>query len=73
MTLGEVEQILDQSDHNGFPVIVSTESQYLVGFVLRRDLNLAIKASRNRFEEIPADTIVLFCSHMPHSDGGGHR
>ncbi len=62
MTLGEIEQTLEQTDHNGFPVIVSTESQYLVGFVIRRDLNLAIKAARNRFGEVPADTAVLFSS-----------
>ena len=31
-----------ETDHNGFPVIVSAESQYLVGFVLRRDLSIAI-------------------------------
>ena len=68
MSLGEVEQILAETDHNGFPVIVSTESQYLVGFVLRRDLNLAIKAARSRFDAIPADTIVYFSSH---GDGGG--
>ena len=68
MTLGEVEQVLAETDHNGFPVIVSTESQYLVGFVLRRDLNLAIKAARNRFDAIPADTVVYFSSH---GDGGG--
>jgi chloride channel 3/4/5 len=46
MTLGEVEQIMEDTDHNGFPVVVSKESQYLVGFILRRDLYLAIKASR---------------------------
>ena len=34
--------ILRDTDHNGFPVVVSKESQYLVGFVLRRDLNLAL-------------------------------
>ena len=31
MPLGQVEEILDQTDHNGFPVVVSQESQYLVG------------------------------------------
>ena len=36
------EHILSSTLHNGFPVVVSRESQYLVGFVLRRDLNLAI-------------------------------
>ena len=34
--------ILRDTDHNGFPAVVSKESQYLVGFVLRRDLNLAL-------------------------------
>ena len=36
------ENILRTTDHNGFPVVVSHESQYLVGFVLRRDLTIAI-------------------------------
>ncbi len=36
------ESVLRDTDHNGFPVVVSKESQYLVGFVLRRDLNLAL-------------------------------
>lgn len=69
MTLGEVEQSLETTDHNGFPIIVSMESQYLVGFVLRRDLVLAITAAKARTEEPPtADTVVMFASHMP-TDG----
>lgn len=39
------ESLLRHTEHNGFPVVVSQESQYLVGFVLRRDLNLAIGQS----------------------------
>ncbi len=72
MTLGEVEQLLEQTDHNGFPVIVSMESQYLVGFVLRRDLVLAIKASRLRLRQSGSgeggptrETPVLFTGHVP--------
>lgn len=42
MTVDDVEGLLKETEHNGFPVVVSRESQYLVGFVLRRDLNLAI-------------------------------
>lgn len=42
MTLDDVETILKDTEHNGFPVVVSQESQYLVGFVPRRDLLLAI-------------------------------
>lgn len=42
MTVDDVEALLKETEHNGYPVVVSQESQYLVGFVLRRDLNLAI-------------------------------
>jgi len=37
-----VETLLRETDHNGFPVIISQESHFLVGFVLRRDLIIAI-------------------------------
>ncbi len=65
MSLGQVEEILDQTDHNGFPVVVSMESQYLVGFVLRRDLMLAIANAKQRVEDISLHTLVLFTNHMP--------
>lgn len=42
MTVDDIESLLKETEHNGYPVVVSRESQYLVGFVLRRDLNLAI-------------------------------
>lgn len=42
MSVDDVEALLKETEHNGYPVVVSRESQYLVGFVLRRDLNLAI-------------------------------
>lgn len=42
MTVEDIVSLLKETEHNGYPVVVSKESQYLVGFVLRRDLNLAI-------------------------------
>ncbi len=42
MSLGEIEQILKETTFTGYPVVVSKESQYLVGYVLRRDLQIAI-------------------------------
>lgn len=42
MSLDDTETLLKETEHNGFPVVVSRESQYLVGYVLRRDLQLAI-------------------------------
>lgn len=60
MTVEDVENLLKETEHNGFPVIVSKESQYLVGFVLRRDLNLAIANAKRMTEEITGQSLVLF-------------
>lgn len=60
MTVEDVENLLKETEHNGFPVIVSKESQYLVGFVSRRDLNLAIANAKRMTEEITGQSLVLF-------------
>ena len=71
MKLGEVEEILDTTDYNGFPVVVSMESQYLVGFVLRRDLNMAIanaKSSARSATVTPVgreSPVIFTSSHAP--------
>ncbi len=67
MTLSTVEELLESTDHNGFPVVVSMESQYLVGFVLRRDLSLAISNAKSRMEGISGDTLVLFTNQVSFS------
>jgi len=64
MTLSSVEELLESTDHNGFPVVVSMESQYLVGFVLRRDLSLAINNAKSRMEGISGETLVLFTNQV---------
>ena len=65
MNLGQVEELLESTDHNGFPVVVSMESQYLVGFVLRRDLTLAIANAKSRIDGMNSDTLILFTNHAP--------
>ncbi|XP_014209689.1 H(+)/Cl(-) exchange transporter 5 isoform X2 [Copidosoma floridanum] len=60
MTVEDVENLLKETEHNGFPVIVSKESQYLVGFVLRRDLNLALANAKRMLEGINRQSIVVF-------------
>ena len=45
MSLNEIELILKETTHTGYPVVVSKESQYLVGYVLRRDIQIAICTS----------------------------
>ena len=41
MDLNEIESILKDTTYTGYPVVISRESKYLVGFVLRRDLPIA--------------------------------
>lgn len=65
MTVDDVEVLLKDTEHNGFPVVVSRESQYLVGFVLRRDLNLAIENAKRTVEGLRGDSLVLFVSTTP--------
>ncbi|XP_026331883.1 H(+)/Cl(-) exchange transporter 5 isoform X2 [Hyposmocoma kahamanoa] len=60
MTVDDVETLLKDTEHNGYPVVVSKESQYLVGFVLRRDLNLAIPNARRTMDGITGQSIVYF-------------
>lgn len=44
-TVEDVETLIKDTDYNGFPVVVSRESERLIGFVQRRDLTLAISKS----------------------------
>jgi len=64
-SVAELQQILKSTDHNGFPVVVSRESQYLVGFVLRRDLLLAIDNARARLDSLPGASLCVFTHHVP--------
>ncbi|KAJ8297781.1 hypothetical protein KUTeg_024312 [Tegillarca granosa] len=65
ITQDSTTAILRDTDHNGFPVVISRESQYLVGFVLRRDLNLAVANARKNQEGIVSNSVVFFTSHVP--------
>lgn len=42
MSVEEVESLIAETSYSGFPVVVSHESQRLVGFVQRRDLVISI-------------------------------
>ncbi|RVE51055.1 hypothetical protein evm_004346 [Chilo suppressalis] len=76
MTVDDVETLLKETEHNGYPVVVSKESQYLVGFVLRRDLNLAIANARRTMEGITGQSVVVFAGAGPSAGAGpgpGHH
>ncbi|XP_076362713.1 H(+)/Cl(-) exchange transporter 5-like isoform X2 [Tachypleus tridentatus] len=70
MTVDNIENILKSTDHNGFPVVVSQESQYLVGFVLRKDLTLALGNAKKTQEGVVGESYVLFTSHLPQPVSG---
>lgn len=59
MTLDEIEALLKDTDYSGYPVVVSRESQYLVGYVLRRDLRIAI-AQQKQNPFVSGRSIVYF-------------
>lgn len=42
MTVEEVERLISDTTYSGFPVVISHQSQRLVGFVLRRDLVITL-------------------------------
>lgn len=63
MTVDDIVNLLKETEHNGYPVVVSKESQYLVGFVLRRELNLAIGESETIFFQLN-NKIVFNCKKI---------
>ncbi|KAK7909527.1 hypothetical protein WMY93_014211 [Mugilogobius chulae] len=65
MTLGEVEALVESTHYSGFPVVVSQESQRLVGFVFRRDLLISIDNARKRQEGVVSASLVVFTEHAP--------
>ncbi|XP_037832340.1 H(+)/Cl(-) exchange transporter 5 isoform X3 [Kryptolebias marmoratus] len=65
MTVEEVENLVENTHYSGFPVVVSQESQRLVGFVLRRDLLISIDNARKRQDGIVGASLVVFTEHTP--------
>ncbi|XP_077598156.1 H(+)/Cl(-) exchange transporter 5-like isoform X2 [Stigmatopora nigra] len=63
MSVGEVEALVEGTHFSGFPVVVSRQSQRLVGFVLRRDLLISIDNARQRQEGVVSASQVLFTRH----------
>ena len=45
MTVEDLDTLVQSTSYNGFPVITSSESQRLVGYVYRRDLTIALGKS----------------------------
>ncbi|XP_023601214.1 LOW QUALITY PROTEIN: H(+)/Cl(-) exchange transporter 4 [Myotis lucifugus] len=65
MTVEDVETLIKETDYNGFPVVVSRDSERLIGFAQRRELILAIKNARQRQEGIVSNSIMYFTEDPP--------
>ena len=63
MTVDEVETLLKTTSHNGYPVIVSKENQYLVGFVVRKDLLIALQTAKRSMEVYENSKVVFSTSN----------
>lgn len=58
-TVGQLEALLTSTNFNGYPVVVSDQCRSLAGFVLKNDLQMALRASR-RMKDLTENTPVIF-------------
>ncbi|CAH1797441.1 unnamed protein product [Owenia fusiformis] len=65
MVVEDVEAILRDTEYNSFPVVVSKESQYLVGLVLRKDLSLALASARQTPDGVVSNSVLYFTNSVP--------
>uniref|UniRef100_A0A8C1DMH8 Chloride channel protein n=1 Tax=Cyprinus carpio carpio TaxID=630221 RepID=A0A8C1DMH8_CYPCA len=65
MSVEEVESLIAETSYSGFPVVVSHESQRLVGFVQRRDLVISIENARKRQEGVVSASRIFFTEYTP--------
>ncbi|XP_052458360.1 H(+)/Cl(-) exchange transporter 5-like isoform X3 [Carassius gibelio] len=65
MTVEEVERLIADTTYSGFPVVISQQSQRLVGFVLRRDLVISLENARRYQEGVVSVSAVLFTECDP--------
>ncbi|KAH9584769.1 H(+)/Cl(-) exchange transporter 3 [Schistosoma haematobium] len=62
MTVGDLDQLVSICDVKGFPVVVSQDSPYLVGWVSRRELRWALDRERKYDSNIVDDSPVHFAT-----------
>ena len=63
-TVESIEGLLRDTLHNGFPVVLSRESQYLVGLVSRKDLSIALLTARKHQDGVVGASRVLFTDSL---------
>ncbi|KAM4664914.1 H(+)/Cl(-) exchange transporter 5 isoform 2-T6 [Discoglossus pictus] len=65
MSVEDIEAAITETTYSGFPVVVSRESQRLVGFVLRRDLIISVESARKKQEGVVSASRIFFTEHTP--------
>ncbi|XP_076802251.1 H(+)/Cl(-) exchange transporter 4-like [Clavelina lepadiformis] len=66
MTIYDLEELVKSNTLNGFPVLISNDSQRLMGFVCRKDLIVALENAHNK-PEVTEDSPTYFTLHCPAS------
>ncbi|KAI7814000.1 H(+)/Cl(-) exchange transporter 5 [Triplophysa rosa] len=67
MTVEDVERLISDTTYSGFPVVITQESQRLVGFVLRKDLVISLENARRYQNGVVSVSAVLFTECDPAS------
>ncbi|CAI4232802.1 unnamed protein product [Auanema sp. JU1783] len=65
LSIGDLEKLLQESSFSGFPVVTSMNSMYLVGYVTRRDLLIALHTARKTQQYIVTSSMVYFTAQVP--------
>lgn len=67
MTLQEIEAIISDNDHQGYPIIDNTDSKYLLGYIGRSELKYAIASKRKEGEVLPSAKCYFAKIETPNS------
>lgn len=72
MTIGEIEDLMRETTCNGFPVVVSPTDMFVVGYVTRRDLQIALSNARKAYQYVTTNSKVFFTTHnVPDFESAG--
>ena len=68
MTFEQVQNVVQSTTFNGFPLILDRETYRLCGYVLRRDLLLALKNAQEINPNVVSQSKVYFKSEIPYDE-----
>ena len=68
MTFEQVQNVVQSTTFNGFPLILDRETYRLCGYVLRRDLLLALRNAQEINPNVVCQSKVYFKSEIPYDE-----